>query len=107
MVHQEGEEHRRLRALAHQSFTPKVVDTMRDRIQAIVDTLLEPFRPGGRMELVSDFAYRLPLIVMWWCSPPPTATQSGFRNQTASTSLAPTSSTSASASAPTSACAPF
>ena len=59
-----GETHDRLRALAHKAFTPRTVRAMRDRIQEIVDELLDRVAPEGRMEVISDLAFQLPLIVI-------------------------------------------
>jgi cytochrome P450 len=58
------ETHARLRALAHRAFTPKTVRAMTDRITQIADELLASVAPSGRLEVVSDLAFQLPLIVI-------------------------------------------
>ena len=64
MLFSEPPRHTRLRSLANRAFTPRRVEGMRVRIQAIVDELFE--RIGGRrdVDLVADLAYPLPVIVI-------------------------------------------
>lgn len=57
-------DHRRLRNLIHQVFTPRVVEDMRARVQAIADELLAKVALRGRMDIVRDFALPLPLTVI-------------------------------------------
>jgi cytochrome P450 PksS len=46
------------------AFTPRVVEGMRDRIQAVCDELLERAAARGGMELVGEFALQLPLTII-------------------------------------------
>jgi cytochrome P450 len=64
MLNKEGEDHRRLRALVSTAFTPRVIHAMRPRIQQIADELLDRVAGRGTMELVSEYAYPLPLTVI-------------------------------------------
>ncbi len=57
-------DHTRLRALATKAFTPRAVEQMRPRIAQIVDELLDAAQPRGRMDLIRDLAYPLPVIVI-------------------------------------------
>jgi cytochrome P450 len=63
-------DHSRLRRLVAIPFTPKYIEGLRPRVQAIADTLLDAVEArtdetGRReMELISDFAYPLPLTVI-------------------------------------------
>ena len=63
-------DHSRLRRLVAIPFTPKYIEGLRSRVQSIADGLLDGIerrdRPSGRreMELIDDFAYPLPLIVI-------------------------------------------
>jgi cytochrome P450 len=57
-------DHTRLRGLVNKAFTPRVVQGMRPRIQAIVDDLLGAVQEAGRMDVIQDFAYPLPAIVI-------------------------------------------
>jgi cytochrome P450 len=56
-------DHTRLRALCSQAFTPHRVERLRARIQEIVNSLIEPHLPLGRIELMADLANPLPAIV--------------------------------------------
>ena len=56
-------DHTRLRAVCSQAFTPHRVERLRARIQQIVNSLLEPHLPQGRIELMADLANSLPAIV--------------------------------------------
>ncbi|MER6461967.1 cytochrome P450 [Streptomyces sp. NPDC001228] len=61
-------EHHRLRTLAMRPFgpphSPGHVDAMRDEVARITAELLEPLEAGGRIDLVDDFAYPLPVTVI-------------------------------------------
>lgn len=57
-------DHNRLRSLVSKSFTPKAVEALRPRIIAIAEELLAPFRSQGQIELMHDFAFHLPAIVI-------------------------------------------
>ncbi len=57
-------DHTRLRSLIARAFTPRVVEAMRARIQQIVAQLLDAAQPNKRIELVGEFAYPLPAIVI-------------------------------------------
>jgi cytochrome P450 len=57
-------EHTRLRRLVNQAFTPRVALALRPRISAIVTQLLDQAAERGGMELIRDFAYPLPVIVI-------------------------------------------
>jgi hypothetical protein len=46
------------------AFTARRVEDMRPRIQAIVDQTLERIAPQGRMDLIEDFAFRLPVTII-------------------------------------------
>lgn len=56
--------HTRLRAFASRAFTPKSIRALRPRIEAIIDGLLSDLGNGDSFEVVSQFAYPLPLTVI-------------------------------------------
>lgn len=64
MVFKDPPDHTRLRGLVRQAFTPRATQRLRPRIQAIVDELLDRVRETGRADLIADFAYPLPAIVI-------------------------------------------
>src|SRR6266566_9327030 len=63
MLFMDAPAHTRLRSLASMAFTPARVEVLRTHIQEIVDSLLEPLVPAGRMDVISDLAAPLPAIV--------------------------------------------
>ena len=64
MLQQDPPDHTRLRGLVIKAFTAKRVEEMRPRIQAIVDQTLDRIEPNGQMDLISEYAYRLPVTVI-------------------------------------------
>jgi cytochrome P450 len=64
MLNRDGEDHRRLRSLVSKAFTPKVIQSMRPRIEAVAQHLLDNVLETGRMELVSEYAFPLPITVI-------------------------------------------
>lgn len=63
MLFMDAPAHTRIRGLASQAFTPRRVKVLREHIQDIVDGLLDRVIPTGRMDVLGDFANRLPAIV--------------------------------------------
>jgi len=64
MLFLDGPDHSRLRSLANKAFTPRVVETMRDRVQALVDGILDTAAAHGRMDIVADLADPVPVRVI-------------------------------------------
>jgi pimeloyl-[acyl-carrier protein] synthase len=64
MLFRDPPDHTRLRGLVSRAFTPRVVEGLRPRIQQIVDGLLDRVQGAGRMEVISDLAYPLPVTVI-------------------------------------------
>ena len=64
MLQQDPPDHTRLRGLVVQAFTARRVEDMRPRIQRIVDETLDRIIPQGRMDLIEDFAFRLPVTII-------------------------------------------
>jgi cytochrome P450 len=57
-------DHTRLRGLVGKAFTPRRVAELRPRVEALVEDLLDAAEARGRMDLVADFAYPLPFVVI-------------------------------------------
>jgi cytochrome P450 len=57
-------DHTRLRGLVSSAFTPRMVERLRPRVEAIVSKLIDEVQPRGAMDVVHDFAYPLPLTVI-------------------------------------------
>jgi cytochrome P450 len=81
MLRADPPEHTRLRALAHEAFTPKFVNQLRGRIQEIAHNLVEVVqaREEGEMDLITDFAFPLPITVICEMLGVPTADSDRFR----------------------------
>jgi cytochrome P450 len=56
--------HTRLRRLAARAFSPRRVAAAEERIQRLVDELLDDFVAGGHSDLVAHFTYPLPATVI-------------------------------------------
>ena len=56
--------HTRMRTLVNRGFTSRSVETLRPGIQTLVDDLLDEIEPRGHMDLVPDFAFRVPVTVI-------------------------------------------
>lgn len=56
--------HTRMRTLVNKAFTPTMIKTMRPHIEAITNQLLDAVQARGKMDLIEDFAYPLPAIVI-------------------------------------------
>ncbi|HUI04692.1 MAG TPA: cytochrome P450, partial [Acidimicrobiales bacterium] len=57
-------DHTRLRGLVQKAFTPRVVEGLRPRIEAVCDALLDDMLARGRGDLVADYAYPLPVQII-------------------------------------------
>jgi len=64
MLDRDPPDHTRLRSLVSKAFTPRVVEGLRPRIQAIVDDLIARAEPAGSMDLIEEFAYPIPVNVI-------------------------------------------
>jgi 2-hydroxy-5-methyl-1-naphthoate 7-hydroxylase len=66
MTTADGAEHRRLRSLIVQAFTPRRVAALRPRIERITADLLDDLaaRAPGPVDLVAGYSYQLPMRVI-------------------------------------------
>lgn len=64
MTFKDPPEHTRLRRLVYRAFTPSRVRKMQDDIAATVDELLDALPRDGEFDLIRDFAFPLPAIVI-------------------------------------------
>ena len=64
MLNRDGDDHRRLRRLVTKAFTPRMVEQLRPRIQAIADELIDGVEARGAMDLSADYAFPLPITVI-------------------------------------------
>ncbi|MEK3776148.1 cytochrome P450 [Paenibacillus sp. FSL K6-4396] len=64
MLFSDPPDHKRLRGLVQKAFTPKLIANMRSHIQHIADDLLDNLPSQEKMNLIDDFAFPLPIIVI-------------------------------------------
>lgn len=64
MLFSDPPDHKRLRGLVQKSFTPQIIAGMRDHIQDIADELLDAVSSQDSMNLIDDYAFLLPIIVI-------------------------------------------
>ena len=65
MLDLDDPDHRRLRTLVSKAFTPRLIERLRGRVEAICQELLDAMeRKKGRVELVRDYALPLPATVI-------------------------------------------
>jgi cytochrome P450 len=79
MLNKDGADHGRLRALVGQAFTPRRVADLRPRVAAIAEGLLDQVADRGAMDLIADFAYPLPTVVILEMLGVPVADRDRFR----------------------------
>jgi cytochrome P450 PksS len=64
MLDVDAPDHTRLRGLVHKAFTPRLVEQMRGRVQALCDRSLDRARGRGRVDLIRDYAQPVPTTVI-------------------------------------------
>src|SRR5258708_35230745 len=64
LVAKDPPDHRKLRNLVNQAFTPRTVARLSDRIARITQELLDEVKSRGKMDVVSDIAFPLPAKVI-------------------------------------------
>lgn len=64
MLFADPPDHRRLRGLVQKAFTPKLIADMRDHIQDIADDLLNNLSSTECVDLIDEYAFPLPIIVI-------------------------------------------
>ncbi|KPI15348.1 Linalool 8-monooxygenase [Actinobacteria bacterium OK074] len=75
-------DHTRLRSLVQQAFTPRVVERLRPRVHALVETALDAAAERGETDLMADYAGPLPATVLAELLGIPAADQELFRHWT-------------------------
>ncbi|MGK7379564.1 cytochrome P450 family protein [Planococcus sp. 1R117A] len=79
MLFSDPPDHKRLRGLAQQAFTPKMISGMRNRIQEITDGLLDEMEKKQQIDLIDEFAFPLPISVICEILGVPVEDQDKFR----------------------------
>jgi cytochrome P450 len=57
-------DHDRLRRLVSKAFTPRAIEALRPRVQALVDAALDRVEASGRIDVITDLAFPLPFQVI-------------------------------------------
>ncbi|WP_257348181.1 cytochrome P450 family protein [Pseudalkalibacillus decolorationis] len=79
MLFADPPDHTRLRKLVQKAFTPKMINQLQGRVQQIADELLDEVQGNGEMDLIDDFAFPLPIIVISEMLGIPTEDRNKFR----------------------------
>ncbi|MEH7463412.1 cytochrome P450 [Bacillus thuringiensis] len=64
MLNSDPPDHSRLRSLVQKAFTPQMILQLKDNIQSIADSLLKKVEHQHTINLVNDYAFPLPIIVI-------------------------------------------
>ena len=79
LLNMDGADHVRLRSLVSKAFTAQRVNRLQGRIQTIADELLDKVQDQGHMDLIDDYAFPLPIIVIAEMLGVPAADRDRFR----------------------------
>lgn len=79
MLFSDPPDHKRLRGLAQKAFTPKMIAGMRGRIEEITEELVEGMAGKEQVDLIDEFAFPLPIIVICEILGVPSADRDKFR----------------------------
>lgn len=58
------DDHKRLRGLIHQAFTPRMIEQMQGRVERLAQELMDAAERRGRMDLIRDYALPVPLTII-------------------------------------------
>ena len=64
MLDSDPPDHTRLRALVHKAFTPRVVEHMHERIDAVANTLLDDLPSRQNVDLIERYALLIPTTII-------------------------------------------
>jgi cytochrome P450 PksS len=64
MLNVDPPDHTRLRGLVHKAFTPRMIENLRGRIEAVAEALLDDMQGETAVDLIDRYAFPLPIIVI-------------------------------------------
>ncbi len=79
MLNSDPPRHTQLRDLVNKAFTPRMIAQLEPRIREIAGDLLDAVMPAGRIDLVNDLSYPLPVIVIAEILGVPAADRANFK----------------------------
>jgi len=79
MLNSDPPRHTRLRALVSKAFAPARIEKLRPRIEQVADQLLDAFDGRAEVDLVAEFAVRLPITIICDLFGLPEADREDFR----------------------------
>lgn len=79
MLDLDAPDHTRLRTLVHMAFTPRRIEQLRTRIQALCNELLDAAEAQGSLELIQGYALPIPLTIIAELLGVPAADRPAFR----------------------------
>ncbi len=72
ILYSDPPDHTRMRGTVNKAFTPRIVEARRARIQQVVDGLLDEAEARGRLEVMSELAFPVPVtMIMEFLGLPP------------------------------------
>src|SRR5579862_3605433 len=80
LIFMDPPEHSRLRKLLNKGFSPLAVEALRPQVENLVDRMLKPLKPGMEIDLLSEFAYPMPVSVISEMMGVPEALHGTFAN---------------------------
>ncbi len=80
MLNLDPPDHTRLRGLVSKVFTNQIVAGMRERIETVANELLDQAHASGELDLIEEFAFPLPIIVIAELLGIPARDRRRFRN---------------------------
>ena len=63
-VFKDPPDHTRLRGLMSHAFTPVAIQELRPKVESLTERFLDQMVPRGRMDIIADLAYPLPITVI-------------------------------------------
>ena len=64
MLNTDGADHTRLRLLVNKAFTARLMEQQREKVQQVANDLLDAVQERGSMDLIDEYAFPLPIIVI-------------------------------------------
>jgi cytochrome P450 len=64
LIFMDPPEHTRLRKLLNKGFSPAAIEALRPQVEAMVDRMLQPMKPGSEVDLMREFANPMPVRII-------------------------------------------